>query len=465
MVRREYPNIFYLLLIKSYYSPFTSHNSRFQHYICTNLLSMISIEALYNIYKQHPSVTTDTRSIKQGDIFFALKGPSFNGNVFAQKALDAGAAFAVIDEDAFAKDERLLLTGDVLTTLQNLSKYHRQQLNIPFIAITGSNGKTTTKELVHAVLSTTYKTYTTTGNLNNHIGVPLTILKIQPDAEMAVIEMGANHLKEIESYCSYTLPTHGLITNCGKAHLEGFGGVEGVRKGKGELFDFLRANDGVAFVCDDFEYFHTMVKGLKEIHWYGTQNGELTGTALQSDPFLEVAISKGLEPMDIATALVGSYNIYNVLVAAIVGKYFNVPAKKIKEALEAYTPGNSRSQLIEKGGNHIILDAYNANPSSMNVAIENFAKLQAENKILFLGAMMELGETSQKEHESLIAQIAKYAWKDVVLVGGDFKNTPHPHRYFDNSVQAAEWWAAQQSTGNYLLVKGSRSMMMEKIIA
>ena len=424
-----------------------------------------STEALYNIYKQYPSVTTDTRNIKPGDIFFALKGPSFNGNSFAQRALDAGAAYAVIDEAAFATDERFLLTEDVLTALQNLAKHHRQHLNIPFLAITGSNGKTTTKELVHAVLSTTYKTYTTTGNLNNHIGVPLTILKIQPDAEMAVIEMGANHQKEIESYCNYTLPTHGLITNCGKAHLEGFGGIEGVRKGKGELFDFLRSNDGVAFVCDDFEYFHTMAKGLQEIHWYGTQNGELKGTVKQSDPFLEVAISKGLAPINISTALVGSYNIYNVLAAAILGKFFNVPAQKIKEALEAYMPGNSRSQLIEKGGNHIILDAYNANPSSMQLAIENFTNLHAENKILFLGAMMELGETSFNEHENLIAQIAKYAWKEVVLVGGDFKNTMHPYRYFDSSIQAAEWWALQQSTGNYLLVKGSRSMMMEKIVA
>ncbi len=426
---------------------------------------MISIEALYNIYKQHPSITTDTRNIKQGDIFFALKGPSFNGNAFAQQALNAGAAYAVIDEAAFVKDERFLLTDDVLTTLQNLAKHHRQQLNIPFLAITGSNGKTTTKELVHAVLSSTYKTYTTTGNLNNHIGVPLTILKIQPDAELAVIEMGANHQKEIESYCSYTLPTHGLITNCGKAHLEGFGGIDGVRKGKGELYDYLRANDGVAFVCADFEYFHTMAKVLKEINWYGTQNGAITGAVLHSEPFLEVAITSGLEPMVFKTALVGSYNIYNVLAASIVGKYFNVADEKIKEALEAYTPDNSRSQLVEKGGNHIILDAYNANPSSMNAAIENFAKLQADNKMLFLGAMMELGEDSLEEHKMLIGLIAKYPWKNVVVVGGDFKNVAHNYTYFHNSTEAAAWWAAQQSTGNYLLVKGSRSMMMEKIIA
>jgi len=425
----------------------------------------ISTEALYAIYKQYPSVTTDTRKIGKGDIFFALKGPSFNGNAFARQAIDAGASYAVIDEAEYATDDRFLLTTDVLTALQNLARYHRQQFNIPFIAITGSNGKTTTKELVHAVLSTTYKTYTTTGNLNNHIGVPLTILKIKPDAEMAVIEMGANHQKEIEGYCSYTLPTHGIITNCGKAHLEGFGGIEGVRKGKGELYDFLRANNGVAFVCDDFDYFHTMAAGIEEIHWYGTKNGEVTGTVLQSEPFLEVAISKGFEPMNIKTELVGSYNIYNVLVAVLAGKYFNVAAEKIKEALQAYSPSNSRSQLVEKNGNHIILDAYNANPSSMLVAIENFAKLHADNKMLFLGGMMELGNESLDEHKKLIELIAKYTWKEVILVGGDFKHVPHNYRYFDTSVLAAEWWAAQQSAGNYLLVKGSRSMMMEKIVS
>jgi len=425
---------------------------------------MITTPALYSIYKQHPSITTDTRNIAKGDIFFALKGPSFNGNSFAQQALNAGAAYAVIDEPDYAINDRFLLTDDVLATLQNLAKYHRQQFSIPIIAITGSNGKTTTKELVHAVLSSTYKTYTTAGNLNNHVGVPLTILKIQPDAEMAVIEMGANHLKEIESYCNYTLPTHGLITNCGKAHLEGFGGIKGVQKGKGELYDFLRATDGVAFVCDDFDYFHTMAKNLKEVHWYGSQNGEVTGGVIQSEPFLEVAISMGLEAMAVTTLLVGSYNIYNVLAATMVGNYFNVPAKKIKAALEAYSPGNSRSQLVEKNGNYIILDAYNANPSSMVVAIENFAKFNAANKILFLGGMMELGEQSLEEHKNLIELIATHEWKEVVLVGGDFKNLALGHRYFDTSAQAAEWWAAQQSTGNYLLVKGSRSMKMEKIV-
>ncbi|MEO7310758.1 MAG: UDP-N-acetylmuramoyl-tripeptide--D-alanyl-D-alanine ligase [Chitinophagaceae bacterium] len=425
---------------------------------------MIDTSALYDIYKQYPSVTTDTRKIGAGDIFFALKGPNFNGNAFAQQALAAGAAYAVIDEPEFVTGDRILFVPDVLAALQDLAKYHRQQFNIPFIAITGSNGKTTTKELVHAVLSAKYRTYTTTGNLNNHIGVPLTILKIKTDAEMVVIEMGANHQDEIAGYCRYTLPTHGLITNCGKAHLEGFGGEEGVRKGKGELYDFLRANNGIAFVCDDFDYFHDMAKGLPVIHWYGTENGDLTGTPVQSEPFLEVAISKGLEPMAIKTALVGTYNIFNVLAASAIGKYFIVPDKKIQKALENYIPGNSRSQLVERGGNQIILDAYNANPSSMRVAIDNFKKLHAENKILFLGGMMELGTESLEEHRTLLRQISGFPWKDVILVGGDFKNLQHPFRYFDTSDQASEWWAAQQSTGNYLLVKGSRSMAMERIV-
>src|SRR5690349_4170626 len=222
----------------------------------------MTIDQLYAIYQQYPSVQTDTRKLKQGDIFFALKGPNFNGNAFAKSALEAGAAYAVIDEDVDPSDKRLIKVDDVLTALQELALFHRRQFDIPFIAITGSNGKTTTKELVHAVLSSSYRTYTTQGNLNNHIGVPLTILSIDSDAEMAVIEMGANHLKEIESYCRIALPTHGIITNCGKAHLEGFGGIEGVRKGKGELYDFLRANDGTAFVMWDYDYLQTMSKGI-----------------------------------------------------------------------------------------------------------------------------------------------------------------------------------------------------------
>ncbi|MCU0395446.1 MAG: Mur ligase family protein, partial [Chitinophagaceae bacterium] len=232
---------------------------------------------LYALFRQHPSVTTDTRQIRPGDIFFALKGPNFDGNTYAAAALEAGASYAVIDDPQFSHIPNTILVSNVLEALQELAATHRRQFNIPFLAITGSNGKTTTKELVHAVLATTFKTYTTQGNLNNHIGIPLTLLRVQPDAEMAVIEMGANHQKEIEGYCAYTRPTHGLITNCGKAHLEGFGGIEGVRKGKGELFDHLRLHGGVAFVCQDFDYFRSMATGLQEVHWYGTRDGEVVG--------------------------------------------------------------------------------------------------------------------------------------------------------------------------------------------
>lgn len=424
---------------------------------------MISTQQLYTIFQQHPSVTTDTRNISPGDIFFALKGPSFNGNTFAQQALNAGASYAVIDEKKYKTDDRFLLTEDVLTALQNLAGYHRAQFNIPVIAITGSNGKTTTKELLHAVMNSQYKTYTTTGNLNNHIGVPLTLLRIMPDAEIAIIEMGANHLHEIESYCTYARPTHGLITNVGKAHLEGFGSIEGVRKGKGELFDFLRANNGVAFACAGFDYFKEMTRNLREVHWYGTAEGEITGTPVLDNFYLQVQMQYGFSHQLIQTQLVGAYNIYNVLAAVAVGKYFKVNDEKIKAAIEHYAPDNSRSQMVEKNGNHYILDAYNANPSSMSTAIENFARLPATNKMLFLGAMKELGPDSLAEHQAIIKQIDAHHWKNVALVGGDFKNAAHSYRYFDTADEAAKWWAANYAEENYILVKGSRSMMMEKV--
>jgi len=424
----------------------------------------VTIEQLHQIYKLHPSVQTDTRKLRKGDIFFALKGPNFNANDFALQALEQGAAYAVIDEMIDSKDERLIKVDDALDTLQQLAKYHRQQFMVPFIAITGSNGKTTTKELVHAVLSSRYKTYTTQGNLNNHIGVPLTILSVQQDADFAVIEMGANHQKEIESYCTYTLPSHGIITNCGKAHLEGFGGMEGVRKGKGELFDFLRANKGVAFVDNDYDYLNSMSKGIHSIYTYGTTNADIIGHVKKSAPFVEIFISKGINVGSVQTQLVGDYNLPNILCAIAVGKYFNVPEEKIKAAIENYIPSNSRSQMIDRGSNKIILDAYNANPSSMKLAIENFAKLPAKNKILLLGAMMELGDESIQEHEALIELIQQYKWEKVVLVGGDFKKIKHPFIYFDQSTQAKQWFLQQHFENAYFLVKGSRSMQMEKVI-
>jgi UDP-N-acetylmuramoyl-tripeptide--D-alanyl-D-alanine ligase len=424
----------------------------------------MQIEELYKIYQQFPSVQTDTRKLKDGDIFFALKGDNFNGNAFAQQAINTGAAYAVIDEAAYKISGKTFLVDDVLTALQQLAKYHREQFTIPFIAITGSNGKTTTKELVHAVLSSSFITYATEGNLNNHIGIPLTILKIKMDAEIAIIEMGANHQKEIEGYCEYTQPTHGIITNCGKAHLEGFGGIEGVRKGKGELFDHLRSNNGTTFVMWDYDYLQDMSKGISSILKYGTTNADIEGTVIKSEPFLEVAITKGVDTGIITTQLVGDYNLPNVLVAVAAGKYFNVPATSIKEAIENYSPSNSRSQLIENGSNKIILDAYNANPSSMKLAIENFSRLQADNKVLMLGGMAELGEESLNEHKAIVEVIRQSNWKDVVLVGGDFLKFQHPYTSFTNATEAKEWLQQQHFENTHLLIKGSRSMQMEKAL-
>src|SRR5436190_5307783 len=382
----------------------------------------MQIENLYNIYKQYPFVQTDTRKLQAGDLFFALKGGNFNGNHFAQQALDAGAAYAIIDEAAFEIPGKTILVDDVLATLQLLAKHHREQFNIPFIAITGSNGKTTTKELIHAVLSSAYKTYTTEGNLNNHIGIPLTILKIKVDAEIAVIEMGANHIGEIASYCTYALPTHGIITNCGKAHLEGFGSIEGVKKAKGELFDFLRQQPhGFAFVMWDYDYLQEMSKGISGIIKYGTQvDAHITGRVKKNEPYLEIEITQGMDDPFIQTRLVGDYNLPNILAAVTVGKTFKIPEEKIKSAIENYEPTNSRSQLVEKGTNKIILDAYNANPSSMKLAIENFAKLPTNHKVLLLGGMAELGTESLNEHRAIVDIIKKNDWEKVVLVGGDF---------------------------------------------
>ncbi|MEP7256657.1 MAG: UDP-N-acetylmuramoyl-tripeptide--D-alanyl-D-alanine ligase [Ferruginibacter sp.] len=431
----------------------------------------MQISELYKLYLKHPSIQTDSRKLKEGDLFFALKGPSFNGNLFANQAIADGAAYAIVDEEIKSFKKRIIRVENVLNTLQELAGYHRSQFilssdkkQVPFIAVTGSNGKTTSKELIHAVLSSVYKTYTTEGNLNNHIGIPLTMLKIKPDAEIAIIEMGANHQKEIAGYCTYTMPTHGVITNCGKAHLEGFGSEEGIRKGKGELYDYLRANNGTAFVMWDYDYLQQMSTGIPNIITYGTHSASITGKVKTSKGLLEVSITKGADLDTIKTKLVGEYNLPNVLLAVVIGKYFNVPDEKIKLALESYIPSNSRSQLIEKDGNKIILDAYNANPSSMKAAIENFAKMEGANKVLLLGGMMELGQESLPEHQALIKFIKKYQWKNVVLVGGDFKKADHPYLYFENSVQAKEWFRDQKIVGTNILIKGSRSTQMEKVL-
>jgi len=429
----------------------------------------MQIEEIYKIYQQYPSVQTDTRKLKTNDLFFALKGPNFNGNLFAKQAIEMGAAYVFTDEEMPYNDNRIIQTNDVLETLQNLAKFHRKQFNIenksriPFIAITGSNGKTTTKELVHEVLSTTYKTYTTTGNLNNHIGIPLTVLKIGSDAEIAVIEMGANHLKEIESYCEYAMPTHGLITNIGKAHLEGFGSVDNVRKGKGELFEYLRNNNGTAFVNSDDDAVLQLSIDLNKKIFYGSSGKNLHGKIIKSDPFPEIQIG-GTHPFDIKTKLAGIYNFSNVLAAVCIGRFFNIDDNKIKAAIENYKPSNSRSQLIHQKSNTIILDAYNANPGSMKAAIENFAAMKGNKKVLLLGSMMELGIESEKEHAALISLIDKYNWENVVLVGKNFNNLGHKYIKYDTAIDVKDWLHSQHFENAQILIKGSRSMQMEKVL-
>ncbi|MEO6289614.1 MAG: UDP-N-acetylmuramoyl-tripeptide--D-alanyl-D-alanine ligase [Ginsengibacter sp.] len=430
----------------------------------------MQIEDIYKLYKEYPCIQTDTRKLKKDDLYFALRGPNFNGNNFARKALDEGAAYAIVDEKLPFTDNRFIETADVLQTLQELAKYHRIHLDntsggkkIPVIAITGSNGKTTTKELLNKVMATKYKSYTTEGNLNNHIGVPLTILKIREDVEIAIIEMGANHLREISEYCEYAMPTHGLITNCGKAHLEGFGGVENIIKGKGELFDYLREHEGTAFVNSDDEPVIRLSAGINKIIFYGKQGKDLKGSIISSDPFLEFNID-GAEQINVKTNLVGAYNLPNVLAAICVGRYFNIEDEKIKEAIESYFPSNSRSQLLKFNSNTIISDTYNANPGSMKAAIENFAAMKGDKKILMLGSMMELGDESTNEHASIIYLINRYHWDDVVLVGKGFQEMKHKYISFESALEAKEWLQRIHPKNTHILIKGSRSMQMEKVL-
>jgi UDP-N-acetylmuramoyl-tripeptide--D-alanyl-D-alanine ligase len=351
----------------------------------------------------------------------------------------------------------------VLVALQQLATHHRRQLRIPFIAITGSNGKTTTKELVSAVLRTRYRTYTTAGNLNNHIGVPLTILGIRNDAEIAVIEMGANHLHEIEAYCRIALPTHGIITNCGKAHIEGFGSEAGVRQGKGELYDFIREHEGTIFRNTDLPYLEEMAHGIRQQVTYGMQQAQYTGRPLMDGVFLQVELESPLS-MHIPTRLVGDYNFANVMTAAATGLHLGVPADQVRAAIEAYEPDNSRSQWLHKGSNAVILDAYNANPTSMAAAIRNFAAAPLERKMLWIGAMKEMGETSRREHEALVTLITQYEWSEVILVGKEFSDVAKDYRHFEDANAAATYIREHRPEQASILIKGSRGSRMELLL-
>ncbi len=375
-----------------------------------------------------------------------------------------GAAYAVIDNPEYAVSDKYIVVPDVLAALQQLANHHRRQFKIPFIAITGSNGKTTTKELVAAVLGTQFVTYATEGNLNNHIGIPLTLLKIGKDAQMAIVEMGANHQKEIAGYCTIAEPTHGIITNCGKAHIEGFGGVEGVRKGKGELYDYLRATGGTIFRNTDLDYLQPMAEGITQQITYGSANAQYIGKPLTDDILLQAAVLTSHAETVIKTNLVGSYNFPNVMVAVATGRHFGIGIDKVKAAIEAYNPDNSRSQWLQKGTNKIILDAYNANPTSMRVAILNFAATQLPEKMLWIGGMKEMGEAERDEHTELVALIAAHHWKEVILVGKEFEGLQNGYAWFEKSVDAAAYVKAHQPQNSSILVKGSRGSKMEVLV-
>lgn len=415
----------------------------------------MSIAELYQLYTQNYLVDTDTRTIRKGTIFFALKGANFNGNTFAEKALEAGASYAIIDDPEYKTSDRTILVDDVLKTLQELANYHRNQLNIPFIGLTGSNGKTTTKELIHAVLQTQFKTAATKGNFNNHIGVPLTLLSIRPDADIAVIEMGANHQKEIAFLSSICEPDFGYITNFGKAHLEGFGGVEGVIKGKSELYDFLRANDKTAFVNPEDVIQIGKTKDIDSILFYENMH------FISDQPFVNIQVDETL----IESHLVGAYNYNNMAIAVTIGKHFGISLENIKLAIENYVPKNNRSEILMKGSNTIILDAYNANPSSMEVALQSFAKSEGETKIVILGDMFELGEESAKEHQAIADLAISLGFNQSYFVGEHFAQINTPGQQFATFEAFTEYLKGNTTMTNAsILIKGSRGMKLERTL-
>lgn len=428
---------------------------------------MISIEELYKIYLKFPLVSTDSRNIPQGSLFFALKGERFNGNSFALDAIRNGASYAIVDNITQTAGDSIILVDDVFKTLQKLALYHRKQLKIPVIAITGTNGKTTTKELIGSVLSKRFKTTVTKGNLNNHIGVPLTLLSVGTETQIAIIEMGANHIGEIEFLCKIALPTHGIITNIGKAHLEGFGGFEGVIKAKTELFNFLRLTNGVAFVNKDNPLLLDHARDLKIITYGSDPTAAFTGSLIETeDPFIKIQISFKSCKMIIGSRLYGKYNFENVLAAACIGCHFNVGPENIKAGLEMYEPSDNRSQVVNTGKNTLILDAYNANPDSLKCAIENFEASSYPEKTLIIGDMLELGKESDEEHRNILKLLEKYPFKDVFLVGPVFTrlNTKREWLCFQDSDLARLWFEHHKLEGKTILIKGSRGIILEKMI-
>ncbi|MEQ8242860.1 UDP-N-acetylmuramoyl-tripeptide--D-alanyl-D-alanine ligase [Fulvivirga sp.] len=422
------------------------------------------IDKLYQHYLQYPVICTDTRKITDGCIFFALKGPNFNANSFAKEALEKGASLCVVDESEYAINDQYLLVEDALQALQDLAKRHRVSLKIPVIGLTGSNGKTTTKELLTVALSPKYNVLATKGNLNNHIGVPLTILSIKPEHELAIIEMGANHVGEIAMLCGIANPTHGLITNIGKAHLEGFGGIEGVIRGKSELYHHLIQNDGVVWINSSNEILSNMAKRFKNPLFYPKKGDYYEAEFIEANPNI---IFKTEDGNTVTTHLIGKYNFENIAVALCAAKYFEVPADLANRAVADYNPENNRSQVLKQGSNTIILDAYNANPTSMASALENLSKMDSSNKVVILGDMKELGEDSIKEHESLGIVLSQYNFENVFLCGEEMRAaaSKYPNANHALTREALLEMLKDSSLKNALiLIKGSRSMGLEETL-
>jgi UDP-N-acetylmuramoyl-tripeptide--D-alanyl-D-alanine ligase len=431
----------------------------------------LSIEALYDLYLQTGhNVTTDTRKIIPGSIFIALKGPNFNANELAAKAIEGGCAYAIVDEERFTNDKNIFLVEDGLNALQQLANHHRRQFRIPFLAITGSNAKTTHKEFIHAVLSKKFKTLATEGNLNNHIGVPLTLLKLRDEHQFAIIEMGANHQGEIDELCHIADPDFGLITNIGKAHLEGFGGIEGVKKGKSELYRFLQKKHAKIFInCDD-EVLHDLAKDNDKISYGTTKLYDTIGKNMTEGETVAFKWTTRYGNKDwsklplVQTQIAGKYNFINCLAAVCVGHHFLVEDALINEALSNYVPAMNRSQMVKTQNNSILLDAYNANPNSMKAAIENFADYKADVKWLLLGDMFELGEYSKAEHQAVLDLLHAKKLTNVILVGNEFSALPeNTFQTFKTTQECLDHLKTHQIKNATVLIKGSRGMKMETL--
>ncbi len=428
---------------------------------------MTNTEYIYQKFTEHPTVSIDSRNIQPNSLFFALKGENFNGNKYAKDAIEKGAAFAIIDEDTYYIPGKTIVVEDTLKALQELATFHRMKLGIPILAITGTNGKTTTKELVSKVLAEKFNVCFTQGNLNNHIGVPLTLLNMTPETEFGVVEMGANHLGEIAALCAIADPDFGLITNIGKAHLEGFGSFDGVKKTKSELYKYLRGKPGKVFMNVDNPHLNEMIDSTQPKITYGKQNANFTGEPVTSPPFVHIKANFPKGILYINTNLIGNFNFENVLAAVCIGNYFEVEPLKIQSAIKNYKPQNIRSQLIQKGELKIIMDAYNANPTSMQASIKSFLTTMPENNFLILGDMLELGEYSREEHNQILNLICEYkAEKGTFLVGRMFSEIAKDSDFksFPNIDQLCDYIRNHKIGKGNLLVKGSRGIKLERVL-